>query len=169
MNYLHLSILTTVAALLLSASIQTVDAFVLRAPSSASSSSSSLPSRQLLHVSTAMAMETTTTTAISHMRVLRTTHASKAATIRKTALNSNLNSNNNNNEQYDEASDDNNSLTQVGSTDYYQGFINRPIEEEPTERVTGDAVLGPTLKFAGGVSLILVVLVGVFLVSNGIV
>ena len=103
------------------------------------------------------------------MRVLRTTHASKAATIRKTALNSNLNSNNNNNEQYDEASDDNNSLTQVGSTDYYQGFINRPIEEEPTERVTGDAVLGPTLKFAGGVSLILVVLVGAFLVSNGIV
>lgn len=59
-------------------------------------------------------------------------------------------------------------LTSVGSKEYYQGFLTRSPDEEPIERVTGDAVLGPTLKFAGGVSLILVGLVFVFLVSNGL-
>ena len=58
--------------------------------------------------------------------------------------------------------------TTVGSKEYYQGFFTRSPDEEPVERVTGDAVLGPTLKFAGGVSLILVGLVFVFLVSNGL-
>ncbi|KAL7449290.1 hypothetical protein ACHAWC_001365 [Mediolabrus comicus] len=57
-------------------------------------------------------------------------------------------------------------LTSIGSTEYYKGFITR--SAEPTERVTGDAILGPTLKFAGGVSLILVALVAVFLGSNGL-
>ena len=59
-------------------------------------------------------------------------------------------------------------LTTVGSKEYYQGFLNRSPSEEPIERVTGDAVLGPTLKFAGGVSLLLVGLVLVFLGSNGL-
>mmetsp|Transcript_37354 Transcript_37354/g.80615 ORF Transcript_37354/g.80615 Transcript_37354/m.80615 type:complete len:168 (+) Transcript_37354:68-571(+) len=59
--------------------------------------------------------------------------------------------------------------TKVGSSEYYQGFLTRSVDEEPVERVTGDAVLGPTLKFAGGISLILVVLTATFLVSNGIV
>mmetsp|Transcript_34469 Transcript_34469/g.51662 ORF Transcript_34469/g.51662 Transcript_34469/m.51662 type:complete len:136 (+) Transcript_34469:136-543(+) len=63
--------------------------------------------------------------------------------------------------------DNEDELTTVGSKEYYQGFLNRSPSEEPIERVTGDAVLGPTLKFAGGVSLILVGLVLVFLGSNG--
>mmetsp|Transcript_3956 Transcript_3956/g.8373 ORF Transcript_3956/g.8373 Transcript_3956/m.8373 type:complete len:133 (+) Transcript_3956:80-478(+) len=64
--------------------------------------------------------------------------------------------------------DNEDELTTVGSKEYYQGFLNRSPSEEPIERVTGDAVLGPTLKFAGGVSLILVGLVLVFLGSNGL-
>ena len=63
---------------------------------------------------------------------------------------------------------DNETTTTVGSKEYYQGFFTRSPNEEPVERVTGDAVLGPTLKFAGGVSLILVGLVFVFLASNGL-
>ena len=59
--------------------------------------------------------------------------------------------------------------TVVGSTEYYQGFITRSMNEEPTERVTGDAILGPTLKFAGGISLLLILFTGIFLVSNGII
>mmetsp|Transcript_34259 Transcript_34259/g.65258 ORF Transcript_34259/g.65258 Transcript_34259/m.65258 type:complete len:147 (-) Transcript_34259:22-462(-) len=58
--------------------------------------------------------------------------------------------------------------TEVGSSEYYRGFLTRSVDEEPIERVTGDAVLGPTLKFAGGISLLLVVLTAAFLVSNGI-
>ena len=69
------------------------------------------------------------------------------------------------------SSSDNNKATTtvVGSTEYYQGFITRSMNEEPTERVTGDAILGPTLKFAGGISLLLILFMGIFLVSNGII
>ena len=68
------------------------------------------------------------------------------------------------------SSDNNKSTTTVvGSTEYYQGFITRSMNEEPTERVTGDAILGPTLKFAGGISLLLILFMGIFLVSNGII
>ena len=70
-----------------------------------------------------------------------------------------------------EPSSDNNKAitTVVGSTEYYQGFVTRSMNEEPTERVTGDAILGPTLKFAGGISLLLILFMGIFLVSNGII
>ncbi|EJK59377.1 hypothetical protein THAOC_20418 [Thalassiosira oceanica] len=61
------------------------------------------------------------------------------------------------------------SKTTVGSSEYYQGFISRSVDEEPAERVTGDAVLGPTLKFAGGVSLGLIALTVAFLASNGLI
>lgn len=64
--------------------------------------------------------------------------------------------------------EDEENLTSIGSTEYYKGFITRSAKEEPIERVTGDAILGPTLKFAGGVSFILVALVVVFLGSNGL-
>jgi|EP00970_Alexandrium_tamarense_P018525 hypothetical protein len=57
---------------------------------------------------------------------------------------------------------------QVGSSEYYKGFLNRSMDVEPVERVTGDAVLVPTLKFAGGVALFLVALVIGFLASNGL-
>ncbi len=76
-----------------------------------------------------------------------------------------LNNNSNNNLDNDTQQEN---LTSVGSKEYYQGFLTRSPDEEPIERVTGDAVLGPTLKFAGGVSLILVGLVLVFLASNGL-
>ena len=60
-------------------------------------------------------------------------------------------------------------MTKLGSSEYYQGFLLRSMNEEPRERVTGDSILGPTLKFAGGVTLILVILTAVFLSSNGII
>jgi hypothetical protein len=89
-------------------------------------------------------------------------------------------SNNNNNNHDNDATmttsnttankkvDEDENLTSIGSTEYYKGFITRSAKEEPIERVTGDAILGPTLKFAGGVSFILVALVVVFLGSNGL-
>ncbi|KAL3805566.1 hypothetical protein HJC23_005810 [Cyclotella cryptica] len=57
----------------------------------------------------------------------------------------------------------------VGSSEYYQGFISRSVNDEPVERITGDAILGPTLKFVGGVSVVLVLLTLAFLASNGII
>ena len=68
-----------------------------------------------------------------------------------------------------DASQSDDEMTTVGSSEYYQGFISRSVNEEPTERVTGDAVLGPTFKFVGGFALILVVLTAAFLASNGII
>ena len=67
-------------------------------------------------------------------------------------------------------SDDNDDqMTTVGSSEYYQGFINRSVNEEPTERVTGDALLGPIMKFAGGAAVIIAALTAAFLASNGII
>ena len=55
----------------------------------------------------------------------------------------------------------------VGSSEYYKGFVQ--INEEPEERTTGDAVLGPTLKLAGQVTVVLAVLTIGFLASNGLI
>jgi hypothetical protein len=57
----------------------------------------------------------------------------------------------------------------LGSSEYYRGLISRSVNDEPLERVTGDAILGPTLKFVGGVSVVLVLLTLAFLASNGII
>ncbi len=57
----------------------------------------------------------------------------------------------------------------VGSSEYYKGFVSRQINEEPEERITGDAVLGPTLKLAGQVTVVLAVLTIGFLASNGLI
>ena len=65
-----------------------------------------------------------------------------------------------------EQGDDKADQVQVGTKEYYSGFISRDINEEPEERVTGDAVLIPTLKFVGGFAAILGVLFFAFLVSN---
>ena len=56
----------------------------------------------------------------------------------------------------------------LGSEAYYKGFVSRSIGEEPEERVTGDAVLGPTFKFVGGFAVGLVALVFGFMASNGL-
>ena len=55
----------------------------------------------------------------------------------------------------------------VRSSEYYKGFVQ--INEEPEERTTGDAVLGPTLKLAGQVTVVLAVLTIGFLASNGLI
>eukprot|EP00977_Amphora_coffeiformis_P016651 scaffold5215_cov181-Amphora_coffeaeformis.AAC.5 len=60
-------------------------------------------------------------------------------------------------------------MVEIGSKEYIQGMMSRSVEEEPIERVTGDKVLGPTLRLAGGVTGVLVALVLAFLFSNGII
>ena len=65
--------------------------------------------------------------------------------------------------------DSNDENVKVGSSEYYQGFLSRKVDEEPGERITGDAVLGPTLKLAGQVTVVLVLLTVGFLASNGII
>jgi len=55
----------------------------------------------------------------------------------------------------------------LGSGEYYSGFFSDP--EEPTERVTGDAVLVPTLKFAGIFAALVGGLLLAFLSSNGLI
>ena len=58
----------------------------------------------------------------------------------------------------------NNKEVPVGSKEYYDGFLT--VTDEPRERVTGNAVLGPTLKFVGGISVGIMVLLLGFLASN---
>ena len=57
----------------------------------------------------------------------------------------------------------------VGSEEYYEGFLSRSMSEEPAERVTGDALLGPTFKFVGGGVVIIAALFLGFMVSNGLI
>jgi len=56
----------------------------------------------------------------------------------------------------------------VGSQEYYRGFLSRNLDED-VKRVSGESVIGPTLKFAGGAGIILVLLTIGFLSSNGII
>lgn len=82
------------------------------------------------------------------------------------------NSNDNNNDQRPPMMDNNKNNNKnekgvkVGTQEYYSGFISRDINEEPKERITGDAVLIPTLKFVGGFAAIIVALFVGFLLSN---
>ena len=57
----------------------------------------------------------------------------------------------------------------IDDPEYMKGFVSRPIGQEPTDRVTGDKILGPTIRLAGGVTAVLVVLTLIFLVSNDII
>jgi hypothetical protein len=57
----------------------------------------------------------------------------------------------------------------VGSVEYYDGFLSRGLTEEPEERVAGDKVLVPALKFAGGAAVIIGGLLLAFLFSNGLI
>ena len=56
----------------------------------------------------------------------------------------------------------------LGSAEYYSGFVSRGLTEDPDERVTGDAVLIPTLKFVGGFTVVIGALLVGFLASNGL-
>jgi len=55
-----------------------------------------------------------------------------------------------------------------GSKEYYEGMISSALKEEDPDRVTGDAVLKPTVKFVGSVSVLIAALLLVFLISNGL-
>ena len=57
----------------------------------------------------------------------------------------------------------------VGSDKYYEGFFTRSLNEEPESRVTGDAILGPTIKFVSGATAILAVFFLLFMKSNGLI
>lgn len=68
-----------------------------------------------------------------------------------------------------QSQDEDSEKVAVGSSEYYKGFMNRSLNEEPLERVTGDAILGPTFKFVGGFAAILALLTFGFLGSNGLI
>lgn len=65
-------------------------------------------------------------------------------------------------------SDKKKTLKKEFGKDYYGGFVTRGIADETTERISGDALLGPTFKFVGGFSLIIGALFLFFMVSNGL-
>mmetsp|Transcript_42798 Transcript_42798/g.48629 ORF Transcript_42798/g.48629 Transcript_42798/m.48629 type:complete len:128 (-) Transcript_42798:96-479(-) len=81
-------------------------------------------------------------------------------------IQSNLSSQNDDNNSIE---DDSSEVTTVGSSEYYKGFVSRPMNEEPLERVSGDNLLMPILKFAGAFVIPLVLLTAAFLASNGII
>ena len=60
-----------------------------------------------------------------------------------------------------------NAEVKVGSKEYYAGFIKRDLSEEE-ERVTGDKVLIPTLKFGGIMAVLIGLFLGGFMASNGL-
>lgn len=63
--------------------------------------------------------------------------------------------------------DEENKVVKEKSKEYYEGLVSSSLEE-PEERVTGDAVLKPTVKFAGSVTVLIAALLLVFLISNGL-
>jgi hypothetical protein len=69
-----------------------------------------------------------------------------------------------------EAGDDANDKdkVRVGSSEYYEGFVTRSMNEEPEERVTGDAIITPILKGAAITSLVLGAFFLLFLKSNNL-
>ena len=56
----------------------------------------------------------------------------------------------------------------VGSTEYYAGFLSRDLSEGE-ERIAGDKVLIPALKFAGLCTILIGVSLVGFLASNGLI
>ena len=56
--------------------------------------------------------------------------------------------------------------TRDGSS--YEGFVTRSIVDESIDRISDDALMGPTVKFVGGFSVLLGALLLFFMVSNGL-
>mmetsp|Transcript_11982 Transcript_11982/g.19867 ORF Transcript_11982/g.19867 Transcript_11982/m.19867 type:complete len:156 (-) Transcript_11982:1569-2036(-) len=56
----------------------------------------------------------------------------------------------------------------LGGKEYYDGFLNRKLDEEPLERVSGDNLLQPILKFAGLSAVVIGAFLLAFLASNGL-
>ena len=59
-------------------------------------------------------------------------------------------------------------VVEVGSKEYFAGMLERGIEGEPVERVSGDKILGPTFKFVGGFAIALLALFLGFMSANGL-
>ena len=57
----------------------------------------------------------------------------------------------------------------VGSSEYYQGFVSRGLNEEPEERVSGDAIITPILKGAAITTVVLGAFFLLFLKSNNLI
>ena len=75
---------------------------------------------------------------------------------------------NQSNQQQQEAETNKEAEVKVGSQEYYAGFISRNLDEAE-DRVAGDKVLIPTLKFVGGFTVVIGALLIGFLASNGII
>lgn len=75
------------------------------------------------------------------------------------------NKSNSNNIDLDDAQEN---VVKVGSKEYYSGFLSRDLQGESGERVSGDALLGPTMKFIAGSTVILTFFFVGFLVANGL-
>ena len=67
------------------------------------------------------------------------------------------------------ANDKSEEVVPVGSQDYYSGFFTRDLRGENDDRVTGDALLGPTMKFVGYSVAVLVFFFVGFLISNDLI
>jgi hypothetical protein len=68
-----------------------------------------------------------------------------------------------------EGEDSDEEKVKVGSSEYYQGFVSRGLNEEPEERVSGDAIITPILKGAAITTVALGVLFLLFLKSNNLI
>lgn len=65
-------------------------------------------------------------------------------------------------------SNDSENKVKEGSKEYYEGMMSSSLTNEDPDRVTGDAILKPTVKFVGSVSVLVAALLLVFLISNGL-
>lgn len=65
-------------------------------------------------------------------------------------------------------SKDEDSDVAVGSEEYYKGFLSRSLNDESEDRVSGQALLGPTFKLVGGFAVVIGALLLGFLASNGL-
>jgi hypothetical protein len=68
-----------------------------------------------------------------------------------------------------EGEDSDEEKVKVGSSEYYQGFVSRGLNEEPEERVSGDAIITPILKGAAITSVALGAFFLLFLKSNNLI
>mmetsp|Transcript_43583 Transcript_43583/g.52257 ORF Transcript_43583/g.52257 Transcript_43583/m.52257 type:complete len:170 (-) Transcript_43583:425-934(-) len=94
--------------------------------------------------------------------------ARRRRTARRKIAISAVDKNKSNVEVQNQSQNEEKSVVQVGSKEYYSGFVNRGFNEEPVERVSGDALLFPILKFAGLCALFIGAALIAFLSSNNL-
>lgn len=69
---------------------------------------------------------------------------------------------------FQQQGDEGEAEVKVGSKEYYAGFLSRDLDEAG-ERVAGDKVLLPTLKFAAGSAVVIGIFLYGFMSSNGLI